>query len=66
MSQWPKFTKTRFEPLGLSQCGPRLWRWVDTSWKPEAPAVVGPHYQTKMEALADLERYARESWGIAT
>lgn len=62
MAQWPAFTPTRFPEIGLTQCAPDLWRWVDT----ETAAIVGPQYRTKAEALADLERYAFENWGLGT
>ena len=50
---------TRFKELGyVSYAG--IWRFVDT----ETKAAVGPIYKTKSEMLADLERYARDNWGI--
>lgn len=52
---------TRFPPLGLDRIG-REWSFFDTSDGQEHR--VGPIYKTKMEALADLHRYARESWGM--
>lgn len=66
MAQWPKYSATRFDILGLSQCGRSLWRYValDEPSKLDCPNVVGPHYRTKAEALADLERYARDGWGL--
>lgn len=51
--------KTRFPELSfINYCG--IWRFIDA----ETKAVVGPCYSTKSELLADLPRYARESWGI--
>ncbi len=48
--------KTRFPELAYTNITPGLWRIVDTSTK----QTVGPHYATKAELLADLERYARD------
>lgn len=53
-----KITKTRFATLGLMRVTATNWRFCDVS--EDRPAVVGPHYATKTEALADLDRYARE------
>ena len=49
---------TRFDGLGYANDAPGLWRVVDTSdgWE----SRVGPQYKTKMELLADLDRYATE------
>lgn len=48
--------------LGYRQDLPTLWRIyvrdAECQW-----AAVGPHYRTKSELLADLDRYAR-SWGF--
>lgn len=52
---------TRFKELGYRKTMPGLWRFVDA----ETGADVGPQYRTKAELLADLERYARDSWGLA-
>lgn len=53
--------KTRFDGLGYlapdKQGEP--WRFVDTT-DSTRHAVVGPHYRTKEELLADLDRYAKE------
>ena len=49
--------KTCFEELGYVCDGPGLWRVVDLS--DGRQARVGPQYRTKVELLADLERYAR-------
>lgn len=66
MEQWPAYTPTRFPLLGVSQCGPRLWRIVSLDFEgggttPGAPAVIGPQYRTKGELMGDLARYAVES-----
>lgn len=66
-NQWPAYTQTRFRYLGLSQCAPSLWRFVCLDWQgggttPQAPAVIGPQYRSKLEALADLDRYGRENY----
>lgn len=51
-----QITKTRVPELGVRQDGPRLWRFVDLTDGMES--AVGEQYQTKTEALADLERYS--------
>lgn len=53
-------TNTRFPELGYEKHGPSLWRIIDT----ETGSAVGPQYRTKAELLADLERYARDNYGI--
>lgn len=45
---------TRFAELSYRQQARALWRFVDN----ETGAAVGPHYRTKDELFADLERYA--------
>ena len=52
--------KTRVPILGLDKVG-KEWRFFDLSDGQEH--AVGYYYASKMEALADLERYARENWG---
>lgn len=47
-------TKTRYPELRLAQVTRSLWRYVT-----EDNAIVGPFYKTKLEALADLDNYAR-------
>jgi hypothetical protein len=59
-------TRTRFPELGLEKQGPNLWRFLDLS-EPRIGgrfSAVGEYYRTKAEAMGDLERYARESWGL--
>lgn len=46
---------TRYPELGYAQHGPNLWRIIDM----ETGAAIGPHYKSKTELLADLDRYAR-------
>lgn len=62
-----KLTKTRFAGLAFYKQAPGLWRVVDIHESElnsqGVPSVVGPQYRTKSELLADLDRYARESWG---
>ena len=56
--------KTRYtEKTGIEiiKQGPGIWRHFDTS---DNGAVVGPCYKTKLEILADHERYLRENWGL--
>lgn len=55
---------TRFEVLGFAKIKPGLWRVVALDY-PRRPAAVGPHYRTRGELLADLDRYAFEAWGLA-
>ena len=45
---------TRFLELNYVKIKDGLWRIVDAS----TGAPVGPHYRTKMELLADLDRFA--------
>lgn len=52
---------TRFKELAFEKKGPSLWRVVCT----ETGKAVGPQYRTKTELLSDLERYARENWGLS-
>ena len=54
-------TRTRFDPLGLDHIGSE-WSFFDCS-DPSNPSRVGPVYKTKLEAFADLPRYAAE-YGI--
>lgn len=64
-----KLTKTRFAGLAFYQQQPGLWRVADIHDSQlnaqGLPRAVGPQYRTKSELLADLERYARESWGYS-
>lgn len=59
-------TRTRFPEIGLEKQGPALWRFLDLSDPRPCGyfSAVGDHYRTKGEALADLERYAREVWRL--
>jgi hypothetical protein len=67
MPHWPSYSPTRYRHIGLSRLSPGLWRWVCLDWDgggttPRNPAAIGPCYCTKTEALADLERYAQDSY----
>lgn len=55
---------TRFPELGYTKVAPGLWRCVDITSLAEYQFVpfVGPHYRTKAELLADLERYHAACW----
>lgn len=56
--------ETRYPELGFTKIedGSRvIWRVVCR----ETGAEVGPLYASRSELLADLERYARESWGLS-
>lgn len=57
---WPRFLPVRVAPLGLTHLGGGLWQYVDTS-EPGRVSQVGPIYKSKGEALADLDRHARDS-----
>ena len=48
--------RTRYKELGYVKHSPTLWRIVDM----ESGHVIGPHYRSKEELLADLTRFARE------
>lgn len=53
-------TPTRHPELGYTHyCG--IWRFVCT----DTGSTVGPIYHTKVEMLADLGRYYRDSWAAA-
>ncbi len=54
--------KTRFPELGFRKDAPGLWRFVCT----ETGQSVGPQYASKAELLADLTRYALDSWQLST
>lgn len=47
-------TATRYPELAYESVTRGLWRFVDVS----TGSHVGPHYRTKAELLADLERFA--------
>ena len=56
MNAPPKLRATRFyDTLAYREVAPGLWRIYDIT---DRPAAVGPHYRTKSELLADLERFA--------
>lgn len=46
--------RTRFDELQFARIAPGVWRIVDA----ETGHVVGPHYGSRAELLADLERFA--------
>ncbi|UGY15181.1 hypothetical protein HAP48_0042765 [Bradyrhizobium septentrionale] len=48
--------RTRFPELAYAQHAKDLWRIIAT----DTDQAVGPHYRTKAELLADLDRYAKE------
>lgn len=51
-----KIRPTRFQGLGYA-----LWvEWRVWDISTERPAPIGPHYKTKMELLADIDRLAQE------
>jgi hypothetical protein len=51
-------SKTRYPELDYRQDAPGTWRIVNGG------ASVGPHYASKAELLADLERYAANWYGF--
>jgi hypothetical protein len=65
MASWYKLFSTRFKELGFRNMGDH-WRLVALDDDPDGEkcTVVGPQYHSKAELLADLERYARENWGL--
>ena len=48
--------KTCYKELGYAQCDKGLWRIVDLT--DGEMQCIGPHYKTKAELLANLDRYA--------
>ena len=55
-----KIHPTRFAPIGYAKICPGYWSVIAL----DDNAQVGPQYRTKGELLADLPRYARDSWGL--
>ena len=56
-------TPTRFPPLKIGRIG-REWSCYDCT-DSASPARVGPVYKTKLEAFADLPRYAHDvGWEV--
>jgi len=47
---------TRLPELSYEKHAAGLWRIIAT----DTGQAIGPHYASKAELLADLERYARE------
>lgn len=58
--QWLQFQHTRFPELKFAKIDGKTWSFFAS----DTESRVGPLYQTKAELLADLTRYAKESWGI--
>ena len=52
-------TKTRYLSLGLGRIGAE-WSFYDITDR-NNPARVGPVYKTKIEALCDLNDYAKRA-----
>ena len=50
-------TCTRFSELAFERVHPGLWRIIDVH---AGRSHIGPHYRTRDELLADLERFASE------
>jgi hypothetical protein len=55
--------ETRYPGLGYRKDDRQLWRFYALD-DPQRPAAVGPHYRTRRELLADVDRYAR-AYGLA-
>lgn len=56
---------TRFAGLAFANTnpvGPAVWRVIDKH-DVGREAAVGPVYRTREELLADLPRYAADTWG---
>jgi len=47
---------TQYDELCYEQVGAGLWRIIDAS----TGRVIGPHYDTREELLADLDHFAEE------
>ena len=60
---YPEARQTRFAGLFYGQTAPSCWRVIDAH--ETRRAAVGPVYRTREELLADLGRYARETWALA-
>ena len=52
---------TRFNAIGYAKIRPGYWSFIAQDDKVQ----VGPQYRSKAEMLADLTRYAADSWGLA-
>jgi len=50
------YHRTRYRELEFAKIEPGCWQFIDA----ETKSQIGPHYASKAELLADLERYARE------
>ena len=59
---YPEARPTRFPGLLYGQIAPSCWRVIDGH--ETRRAAVGPVYRTQAELLADLDRYARETWSL--
>ena len=59
-----KIRRTRFDLLGFVRLDATTWQFVSLE-EPGNTRQVGPHYRTEAELLADLSRYALESWGLS-
>ena len=52
--------KTRYPELTFREIEKGLWRIFSQFEGETKPGCVGPHYHSKKELLADLDRYAKE------
>ena len=58
---WMEYRKTRFPELVYGKlASANEWSFFAT----DTYSRVGPIYASKAELLADLTRYAKDSWGI--
>jgi len=54
-----KIYVTRYPELGYMRIDNKIWRIVSKE-DIKDPGAVGPYYHSKMELLADLDRYAKD------
>ena len=52
---------TCFDPIGYTKIAPGYWSFIAQ----DDAVQVGPRYHSKAELLADLPRYASDSWGLS-
>lgn len=62
MADFPSYAPTQFRALGLSHVARGYWRYVALDSRPDWPAVVGPQFRTKAEALAALPEYGQRNY----
>ena len=60
-----RIQKTRFTALGYCKFDTNYWRIIALESGDHYGCVVGPHYHSKAELLADLTRYATDYGCVA-